>query len=264
MEQKEKKGERNKVIARALGKLWRTCIEFDLLCPNDRVLIGLSGGKDSLLLTLLLAEAKKYAPFSFDLGCISVDPGFGPGFPRDELQKFAFSLGLPIYFEHINVPQLAREATPCYSCAYFRRAAIDRRAKEEGYGKIAYAHHLDDAVETFYMNLVTSGQLSTFLPATYLSRSGLTVIRPLLYFREEEVRTIGRRLKLAPLKSPCPYDGTTGRQQAKEELARMAAVYPDLFSHLAAALRSGKEQLWPPKLSKDELAAKFHNFWHKS
>lgn len=249
------------VLAKALGPLWRAIIEFDLLAKGDRVLIGLSGGKDSLLLTLLLAELAQHAPFPLGLGCVSVDPGFAPGFPQAQLQAFCSSLSLPFYLEKLDVPRLAQGATPCYSCAYFRRAAINRRAREEGYNKVAYAHHLDDAVETFFMNLVTSGQLGTFLPRTYLSRSGLTVIRPLLYYREEEVRSLGRQLGLEPLKSTCPYDGATVRQQVKEDLARLAAAYPDAFQHLAAALRGGPGQLWPAKLGQAELAAKFKAFW---
>ena len=151
--------------------------------------------------------------------------------------------------------------SPCFTCAYFRRAATNRRAQELGFNKVALAHHNDDAVETFFMNLVTSGQLRTFLPVTPLSRSGITVLRPLLYYRESEIRELVAKLGLQPIKTPCPYDGHTMRQDIKEHIAKLDTLYPDVYDHLAAAMRcSDKQELWPEKPGK-ELLGKFHAFW---
>ena len=112
------------------------------------------------------------------------------------------------------------------TCAYFRRAATNRTALELGFNKVAWAHHHDDAVETFFLNLVASGQLKTFLPVTPLSRTGLTLIRPLLYYREAEIISMVDELNLHPLKNPCPYDGHTKRQEAKELLRSLQASTP--------------------------------------
>ena len=254
------------VPADDLGKLWRAIIEFDMLQPGDRILVGLSGGKDSMLLTAMLAEIKKYSPIPFDLACYTVNAMFGDHFPKQQLEEFCAGYGLPHYSDDVNVMEAhaGKGGSPCYTCAYFRRAATNRRAKELGFNKVALAHHHDDAVETFFMNLVTSGQLRTFLPVTPLSRTGVTVLRPLLYYREAEVRQLVKKIGLTPLKNPCPYDGHTMRQDIKEHITELGNKYPGLYEHLGAAMRCGeKQELWPEKLTQKQLVPKFHAFWGK-
>lgn len=251
------------VPAKDLSKLWRAIIEFDMLQPGDRILVGLSGGKDSMLLTAMLAEIKKYSPIPFDLACYTVNGMFAPDFPKAELEAFCAQFGLVHYSDEVDVmaAHAKKGGSPCFTCAYFRRAATNRRAKELGFNKVALAHHNDDAVETFFMNLVTSGQLRTFLPVTPLSRSGITVLRPLLYYRESEIRALVAKLGLQPIKNPCPYDGHTMRQDIKEHIAALDAQYPEIYDHLAAAMRnSDRQELWPAKPGK-ELLGKFHAFW---
>ena len=127
---------------------------------------------------------------------------------------------------------------------------------------MALAHHNDDAVETFFMNVMTSGQLRTFLPVTPLSRSGITVLRPLLYYRESEIRELVAKLGIKPLKNPCPYDGHTMRQDVKEHIAELNERYPEVYDHLLAAMRSSERQeLWPAKPTDKEMVAKFRAFW---
>ena len=157
------------VSADLLGKLWRCVIEFDMLKDGDRVLIGLSGGKDSMFLTAALAELQQYAPFKFELACYTVDTMFSPDFPKDELESFCAQYGLKHYSSKVDVTEAwnRRTNTPCFTCAYFRRAATNRTALELGFNKVAWAHHHDDAVETFFLNLAASGQLKTFLPVTW-------------------------------------------------------------------------------------------------
>ena len=158
------------VPAEDLSKLWRALIEFDMLQPGDRILVGLSGGKDSMLLTAMLAEIKKYSLIPFELACYTVNGMFAPNFPKAELEEFCARFGLTHYSDDVNVMEAhaKKGGSPCFTCAYFRRAATNRRAKELGFNKVALAHHNDDAVETFFMNLMTSGQLRTFLPVTPL------------------------------------------------------------------------------------------------
>ena len=254
------------VPADDLSKLWRAIIEFDMLQPGDRILIGLSGGKDSMFLTAALAEIKKYSPIPFDLACYTVNAMFAPNFPEQELVDFCHHYGLEHYSDNVDVKEAWEKKggnTPCFTCAYFRRAATNRRALELGFNKIALAHHHDDAVETFFMNLFTSGQLRSFLPVTPLSRTGLTVLRPLLYYRESEIIQLVAKLQLKPLKNPCPYDGYTTRQDVKEHIASLDNQYPGIYEHLAAAMRCQEAQeLWPDKLSQKALTAKFRSFWN--
>lgn len=252
--------------AKYLTKLWRVIIEFNMIQEGDRILIGLSGGKDSMFLTAALAEIQKYAPIKFSLACYTVDARFSEHFPKEELAAFCAQYGLKHYSEEVDILKLwqHRGNTPCFTCAYFRRAATNRKAKELGFNKVAWAHHHDDAVETFMLNLFTSGQLKTFLPVTYLSRSRLTLIRPLLYYREAEIIELGKQLGLKPLKNPCEYDGHTQRQTMKEFIPELEKHFPEVYSHLGAAMRqSPVSELWPARLSEKEMTHKFRDYWQQ-
>ena len=135
---------------------------------------------------------------------------------------------------------------------------------EHGVNKIAYAHHHDDAVETFLMSLLYSGQLHTFTPVTYLDRTKLTVIRPLVYFREAELIDAINIHGFDPVKSPCPHDGHTVRQEVKELLARLEPEIPDLYDHLGAAMRKGAlGELWPAAKSRDEMRQTYFAYKNK-
>ena len=255
------------VPAEYLTKMWRALIEFQMLKAGDKLLIGLSGGKDSMFLTAALAEVQKHSPLPFELACYTVDTMFSPAFPEKELSTFCATYGLTHYRDQVNVNAVWKDRgnTPCFSCAYFRRAATNRRAQELGFNKVVLAHHNDDAVETFLLNLLNSGQLKTFLPTTYLSRTKLTVLRPLIYYREEEIREYGQKIGLKPLKNPCPYDGNTERQEMKELVAKLSKNKPELYAHLASALRhSQEEELWPEKMSQKVMLNVFREFWQKN
>lgn len=254
------------VPAADLSKLWRAIIEFDMIKEGDRILIGLSGGKDSMLLTAMLAEIKKHAPIHFDLACYTVNGMFAPDFPKQRLEEFCAHYGLQHYSDDVDIKYKIENSdiNPCYICAFFRRGATNRRAKELGFNKVALAHHKDDAIETFFMNMMTTGQMSTFLPVTYLSRSEVTVLRPLLFYREYEIRSLVKRLGIEPIKNPCPYDGHTKRQDIKEHLVELNKIYPDIYDHLSACMRhQPKQDLWPEKINGVEIAKKFRAFWNQ-
>jgi len=246
-----------------LSRLWRAIIEFDMLKKGDKVLIGLSGGKDSMFLAHCLVELQKHVPFKFELACLTIDTRFVADFPRELYEKFCSRLNLKWYSESVDVPSLMRPNTSaCYSCAYFRRAVMNRRAAELGFNKVALAHHHDDAVHTFLLNLLTSGQLKTFRPVTELSRSGITVIRPLIYYRETEIINRIEEMGFMPIKNQCPYDGNTTRKDVKDLLTKLKKDYSEVYDHLAAAMRMQKGmELWPEKLEKDKIVEKFRGFW---
>lgn len=255
------------VPAEFLTKFWRALIEFHMIEENDKILIGLSGGKDSMFMTAALAEIQRHAPVNFSLVCYTVDTMFSSNFPAEELSTFCHKYGLEHYHEQVNVEEVwqHRGNTPCFSCAYFRRAATNRKALELGCNKVALAHHNDDAVGTFLLNLIHSGQLKTFLPCTYLTRTGLTVLRPLLYYRESEIIAYGKSLGLKPLKNPCPYDGHTERQEMKTLIETLKKTDADIYNHLASAMRPGDTQeLWPAKPHQDQMVKLFRAFWQKN
>lgn len=247
------------------SRLMRAILEFDLIEADDRILIGLSGGKDSLFLTYALAALRDRLPLNLALHAVFIDAQFTDDFNAMPLHAFCERLHIPLTIQKVNIAQAIRNQDgkdPCFTCAFFRRGAIGRIAKELGCNKIAYAHHHDDAVETLLMSLFSSGQVKTFRPKTYLSRQDLTVIRPLIYFREAELTDAVNIHGITPLKNPCPLDGKTNRQDTKELIEKLGEQFPNLYAHLSAAMRQDaiSDDLWPKKLTRDEMKEKHTAF----
>lgn len=251
-----------------LSRVWRAIIEFDMIEANDRILIGLSGGKDSLLLTYALAQIRKHSARSFSLSAFTIDTRFDDNFPRQKLQIFCEALDIPFDSIPIDIPKAiaaAKSPDACATCAFFRRGALNRIAGERGYNKVALAHHHDDAVETFMMSLFYAGRLKTFLPKTPQERSGVTIIRPLIYFREAEVIRTVEQLGLQPLKNPCPYNGHSKRQEIKELFREYELKDPEYYRRFAAAMRGGASaELWPPEPDRYALKGKYLEFVGRS
>lgn len=248
------------------SRIMRAIVEFNLIEENDHILIGLSGGKDSVFLTYALAVLKQKLKKNFKLAAITIDPMFNDSFPADRLSVFCQNLDIPFAVQKVDIAGTIKEQEgkdPCYTCAFFRRGAINRFAKENGYNKIAYAHHNDDAVETFLMSLFYSGQIRTFLPNTYLDRTELTVIRPLIYFREAELKETTAIHGFIPIDSPCPFNGKTKRQEIKELIAVLGKDNPMLYAHLAAGMRENSIiELWPPQQNRLQLKEKYNAYMY--
>ncbi len=257
----------NKLPQEYFGRLCRAIIEFDMIQKNDNILIGLSGGKDSLFLTYALSILRKRSATPFTLSVLTIDPMFTDTFDTQELATFCTNLNIPFHTKKVDISGIIDKNNgndPCFSCAFFRRGAINKFAVENGFNKVAYAHHHDDAVETFLMSILYSGQINTFMPTTYLDQSKLTVIRPLVYFREYELKETPALHGFTPIPSPCPFNGHTKRQEAKEMIAEMGKSNPTLYAHLASAMRRNPTStLWPAELTREELYAKHLTFWNK-
>lgn len=247
----------------------RAVVEFDLIQDGDKILIGLSGGKDSLFLTFALSNLQKILARKFSLVALTIDPKFNENFQSEvaPLKNFCRELGLEHKIQPVDIYgaiQAQKNKSPCFTCAYFRRGAINRVANELGANKIAYAHHLDDAVETFFMSLLSSGQLTTFQPKTFLSRTNLNVIRPLIYLREFEISEFVKASGFNVIKSPCPIDGTTNRQVVKNLIGELNKTFPDIFQRLAAAMRkSSVGELWDAPKSKAEMREIYFSYIHQ-
>ncbi len=242
--------------------IWRALMEFSMLGPGDRCLVGLSGGKDSAFLLYALAALRHTAPFPFDLAAVTIDPMYADNFPAHRLQELCDSLGVPLFLERINLAAAVfapSRQNPCPRCAYLRRGALNRIAKREGYNRLALAHHHDDAVETLLMSILYSGQIKTFTPVTRQDRSGLLVIRPLIYLREDEIRATRSFFDWEPVPSGCPIDGKSTRQRVKELLRDLGKENPSIYSNVSAAMRLPLSaiELWPPELSREEMRAKY-------
>ena len=204
------------------SKLMRAVVEFEMIEDGDEILLGISGGKDSIFLAYAMAILRIRLKKNFRLHALTINPMFKADFPAEmqRVGKFMEELEIPYDTVDVDIAGAIAEETqkasaghsPCFTCAYFRRGAMNRYALAQGCNKIAYAHHHDDAVETFLMSLFYSGQLETFTPVTYLDRTNLHVIRPLCYFREQEIIAAIQYHGFQPVPSPCPYDGHTARK----------------------------------------------------
>ena len=251
------------------SKIMRAVIEFEMIERDDHILIGLSGGKDSLLLTYALAMLRERTKNKFSLRALTIDPMFSNTFDTESLVRFCASLEIPYEAHQVDIAEVIRSEpknAPCFTCAFFRRGAINRFAKEQGCNKVAYAHHNDDAVETLLLNLLYSGQIGTFQPKTYLDRSGLIVIRPLVYLREREIIEAIPFHGMTPVKSPCPIDGKTKRETVKQLVVDLTEQNPLIYDHLAAAMRKSGEnemqRLWPAAKSRNEMRESYDRFMH--
>jgi len=248
----------------------KAIVEFDLLAPGDRILVGLSGGKDSTLLMHALAHLVRHLPWPVEIAAMHIDLGFQPEEEADysALAAEAAAAGLELLVGRQDMSQDIlhnEEQSPCSRCSYWRRALIHNFARRNGFNKVAFAHHYDDAVETWLMGLLYSGQLGTFMPKTYLDRTEVTVIRPLVYIRERDIIGAVNKLGIQAIPSPCPLDGYTQRTKVKELISTLCKENPLVFDHLASGMREGKRQhLWPAPLERKELRQKNLAFWQRS
>lgn len=255
------------------SKLMRAVVEFEMIADGDHILIGVSGGKDSIFLAYAMAILRQRLKKDFKISALTINPmfkqadGSPAAFDVDRVRNFMAELDIPYDVIDVDIAGAIKEQSdksPCFTCAFFRRGAMNRYALEHGMNKIAYAHHNDDAVETFFMSLLYSGQLNTFTPTTYLDRTGLTVIRPLIYFREQETRESIKYHGFTPVPSPCPHDGYTIRQTVKDLIANLGKTTPDLYDHLASAMRKGAlGELWPATKSREEMRETYLNYMKK-
>ena len=229
---------KNEEIMRKILSLMRKAIEeHSLLEEGDKVAVGLSGGKDSLSLLVALKEYQKYIFPKFELVAISVDLTNGQN-DFSDLKDFCEKLEAPLTIVPSNVFEIVfdirKEKNPCSLCANLRRGLLNSKAKELGCNKVALGHHRDDLVETFLLSLFFEGRLSTFKAKTYLSKTDITVIRPLLYVEEKDLRNLSKDFPI--LHNPCPADKHTERERAKKLLSMLEQTFPSCKEKLFNAI----------------------------
>ena len=216
---------------------------YEMIRAGDRVAVGLSGGKDSVALLAALARMRDYYPQPFELVAVSIDMGFAEGTDYAPLQKLCDGLGVPYRIKRTQIGliifDLRQEKNPCSLCARMRRGALHDEVKAMGCSKLALGHHMDDAAETFMMNLLHEGRVGCFSPVTYLSRKDLTMIRPMVFARESDCARVVRREGLPVVKSKCPADGVTERQNTKELLTALEKDYSDVRQKILGAMQRG-------------------------
>ena len=221
--------------------LVRRCVEdYHMIQAGETVAVGVSGGKDSVLTLCALARLREFYPQPFDVVAITIDSGT-PGMDFSPIAALCRELDVPYYLEHVPIYEVVFEArqekNPCSLCAKFRRGALSTKLNELGVSKIALGHHYDDAVETMLMSLFIEGRISCFQPVTYLDRTKVTQIRPLLYVQEREVRGAVKRLGLPVVENPCPANGSTKREEMKELIRDLDEKFPGVKKKIFGAMQ---------------------------
>ena len=221
--------------------LVRRCVEdYNMIDAGDTVAVGVSGGKDSVLTLAALAKLRDFYPKKFDVVAMTIDAG-APGMDFGPISRLCGELGVEYHLIPVPIYEIVfeyrKEKNPCSLCAKLRRGALSTEMNRLGLTKIALGHHYDDAVETMVMSLFLEGRIGCFQPVTYLDRSGVTQIRPLLYVQEREVKGAVRRLDLPVVKNPCPANGTTKREETKELLLQLEKQFPQLKKKIFGAIQ---------------------------
>lgn len=238
-----------KELQKVMGSTRRALDHYGMIESGDKIAVGLSGGKDSSALLFTLAKMRSFYPKSFDVIAIAVDLGFD-GFAEQisAMQSFCDSIGVEYRVVKTQISEIVfdryAENNPCSLCAKMRRGALVGEAAEAGANKIALGHHLGDVVETFMMKLMHEGNIGCFSPVTYYEDRGISVIRPFIYTRECDIRSLVRAAELYRADSPCPMDKNTERENMKTYLREFDREHRGLYDRVLTALENRRIDGW--------------------
>lgn len=236
-------------MQKILGSMRKAIQQYRMISDGDRILVGVSGGKDSLALLQGLTLLGRFIGIDYEVVGVTIDPCFG-GKKGDytPVAELCSRLGIEYHVIGTQIAEIVfdvrKEPNPCSLCARMRRGALHDTAKSLGCNKVALGHNYDDAVETFVMNLFTEGRLGCFSPVTYLTQKDITVIRPLVLATEREIRRAATKNALPVVRSACPEDGHTNRQRIKEFLADMERKDHGFKDRLFGAMCRGNIDGW--------------------
>lgn len=221
--------------------------DYQLIESGDKIAVGISGGKDSLTLLYALSGLRHFYPKSFELEAVTVDLGY-EGFHLEAIQELCDELEVPYHIIHTEIARILfeerRETSPCSLCAKMRKGALNNAIQELGCNKVAYAHHMDDVIETSFLSMIFEGRFYSFPPKTYLEDSKLTVIRPMIYVSEAEVKGFQNKYHLPVVVNPCPMDGNTKREYVKRLIRQMNLDHPGVKLRLFHAIQNGNIPGW--------------------
>lgn len=236
-----------------LSDLRRAVTDYGMIADGDRIVVGLSGGKDSTALLAALAAYRRFSPQKFTLLAATVDMGLGADYAP--LAEFCDTLDVEYILEKTDIGpvifDVRKEKSPCSLCSKMRRGALNGIVKKSGANKLALGHHADDAVETMLLSLIYEGRLSTFQPVSFMDRTGVTLIRPLIYLREGDVAALVRDEGYPTVANPCPADKHTRRAYMKEFIKNLNRDIPFAFDRMFGAIsHPERNNLWPPRTEK--------------
>lgn len=227
-------------MQRILSHLRKAIEEYKMIEEGDKIAVCLSGGKDSITMLHAFKALQRFYPKKFEFIAVSINPGF-EFFDTGFLQKICDDLGIPLFIEKSNAKEIVfdirKEKNPCSLCANLRRGVINSIAIREGCNKIALGHNQDDVLETFLLNLFYTGNIGTFSPVSYMDRSKITLIRPLVYTSEKEIKRFIRKSNLSVMPKVCPMDGISKREDMKELIFSLTKKIPMIRANLFGAIQ---------------------------
>lgn len=225
-------------IQQLLSYVRKAVEDYRMIEEGDRIAIGISGGKDSLTLLYALSSLRRFYPKRFELQAIAVNLGFSIDYSA--IRSLCEQLEVPFTVVETQIAEIVfdvrKESNPCSLCAKMRKGALNEKAKELGCNKIAYAHHKDDVIETMLISLIYEGRFHTFSPVTEWDRTGLTLIRPLIYVNECDIIGFRNKYDLPVFKNPCKADGNTTREYAKNLVRELNKNAPGIRERLFHAI----------------------------
>lgn len=227
----------------------RRCVDdYQMISEGDKIAVGISGGKDSLSMLMVLKALQRFYPKHFELEAVTVDLGF-ENLDLDQIRKFCADLDVNYTVIPTQIAQIVfeerKEENPCSLCAKMRKGTLNYVMHDKGFNKVAYAHHRDDLVETLMMSMIYEGRLHTFSPVTYLEGVDMTIIRPFLYVHEPHIIGFANKMQLPVCKSPCPADGHTRREYVKQLIRQINRENPGAIDRMFHAACNGNLPGWP-------------------
>ena len=227
-------------MQRILSYMRKAIEEYNMIEENDKIAICLSGGKDSITLLHAFKALQRFYPKKFELIAIRINPGF-EFFDTTLLQNLCDNLEIPLFIDKTHAKEIVfdirKEKNPCSLCANLRRGAINSVAVREGCNKIALGHNQDDVLETFLLNLFYTGSIGTFSPVSHMDRTGITLIRPLVYTPEKETKRFVKKKKLTVMPKVCPMDGTSKREDMRLMIFSLQKNIPMIRANLFGAIQ---------------------------
>ena len=236
-------------MQKLMGLVRRCVDDYNMIEAGDRIAVGVSGGKDSLALLVLLSGLREYFNKPYQLEAVTIDMGLGMDYSGVEALCKEWNVPYTIVKTEIApiIFDYRKEKNPCSMCAKMRRGALNQAILDKGFNKLALGHHYDDAVETFLMSLLFEGRISCFQPVTNLDRTGIVQIRPMLYIHEKTVDNFAARMALPVIANRCPVDKATKRDEVKQLIFDLSKTYPDLKERIFGAMQRYPLPEWEPK-----------------
>lgn len=227
-------------MQRILSFMRKAIEDYNMIEEGDKIGVALSGGKDSISMLMGFKALQRFYPKKFELMAISINPGFN-FFDKDFLQETCKKIDVPLFIEDTNIKEIVfdvrQEKNPCSLCANFRRGALNSVAIREGCNKIALGHNEDDVLETFLLNLLYTGSINTFSPVSYMDRSKITLVRPLIYAPEKSIKAFVKRNNIEIMDKVCPMDGVSKREDMKKIIKDLRVDIPHIRANLYGAIK---------------------------